>query len=82
MSARASSKERERRKIVAIGPPLQLLGWALVGVELIEAVDADDVRRAWSELDDEVGLVVLTPEAREALPARLESSPLWATLPS
>ena len=69
-------------KIVAIGAPLQLLGWTLTGVELIEAVHPDEVRRAWNGLDAEVGLVVLTPEAREALPARLESPPLWATLPS
>lgn len=68
-------------KVVVIGTALRLLGWALVGAELIEAPDADHVRDAWSRLDSEVGLVFLTPEARAALPTRLEGPVLWAVLP-
>jgi len=68
--------------VVVIGASLKLLGWALAGAELIEASDADEARAAWSGLDADVGLVLLTAEARSALPAHLEGAMLWAVLPS
>jgi len=67
-------------RIVALGAPLELLSFALAGAELAEAATPDDVRAAWSSFDEQVGLVILTPDARRALPARLEG-PLWAVLP-
>jgi len=67
-------------RVVALGTPLALLGWALVGVEVVEAANPDDVRLAWNALDEQVGLVILTPDARRALPPQLEG-PLWAVLP-
>lgn len=69
-------------KVVAIGDTVQLLGWALAGVELLDAETADDVRERWSALTSGVGLVVLTADARAALPARLDSGPLWVVLPA
>jgi vacuolar-type H+-ATPase subunit F/Vma7 len=69
-------------RVVAIGAPLELLGWTLAGVALIEASNPEQVRLAWSGLDADVGLAVLTPAAREALPARLNGPVLWAVLPS
>lgn len=68
--------------IVAIGNPVQLLGWALAGVRLLETATADEVREAWTALDADVGLVVLTADARAALPARLDRGPLWVVLPA
>jgi len=69
-------------RVVAIGSSLELVGWALAGVEVLDAVHPEDVRRAWAGLDSEVGLVVLTPAARAALPARLEGPLLSAVLPA
>lgn len=67
-------------RVVAIGNPLELLGWALAGADLIEAVDPERVLEAWGGLEDDVGLVVLTASARRALPPRLEQGPLWAVV--
>ena len=67
---------------MAIGEAAQLLGWALAGVELLEPTDADEVRAAWSALDADVGLVVLTADARAALSAHLDREPLWVVLPA
>ena len=68
-------------RVVALGDPLELLLWPLAGAELIEAAEPEEVRRAWSGLGPDVGLVVLTRKAREALPARLETALPWAVLP-
>jgi vacuolar-type H+-ATPase subunit F/Vma7 len=68
-------------RIVAIGASEKLLGWALAGAELIEAPGEQQVRLAWNELDPDVGLVLLTPEARKALPDPPEGRALWVVLP-
>lgn len=69
--------------IVAIGSELELAGYALAGVEIIAADDAENVRLAWSELDGDVGLVLITAQARRALPEQLESGDvLWVELPA
>ena len=60
------------RRIVAIGSDCELAGYALVGVEVLEADNPGAVRRAWDDLGANVGLVLLTHEARRALPDRLE----------
>ena len=58
--------------VVAIGESHELEGFALVGVtvQITETVDA-----AWSELDSDVGLVILSPIAAEALRSRLVERP-------
>ncbi|HVP76052.1 MAG TPA: V-type ATP synthase subunit F [Gaiellaceae bacterium] len=70
-------------RIVAIGEETELAGYALAGVEVVVAGDAESVRRAWSELGGDVGLVLLAAQARRALPEPLERSGLlWAVLPA
>ena len=69
-------------RVVAIGGVLELAGYALAGVDVIAATDPAPVRRAWAELEDDVQLVLLTAEARRALPDRLDrGGVLWAVLP-
>jgi len=69
-------------RVVAIGEEAKLAGYALAGVELVDAVEAGRVRTAWAEVADDVGLVLLTPEARLALPERLERGGLlWVVVP-
>jgi vacuolar-type H+-ATPase subunit F/Vma7 len=70
-------------RIAGIGERAKLAGYALAGVELIEARAPDRVREAWEQLDDDVGLVLLTPEARRALPDPLRRPGLlWVVLPA
>ncbi|GLX49358.1 hypothetical protein Shyhy01_23080 [Streptomyces hygroscopicus subsp. hygroscopicus] len=53
--------------VAAIGARVAVGGLALAGVEVRVAEDADAVRRAWRTLPGTVALVVLTPEAADAL---------------
>lgn len=68
-------------RVVGIGgAPLD--GYALAGVEVIEAGDEAAVREAWAGLDGEVGLVLLTPRAHAVLgPALADAELPWAVLP-
>jgi vacuolar-type H+-ATPase subunit F/Vma7 len=59
-------------RIVAIGSELDLAGYALAGVEVLAADDPDGARQAWEGLGPDVGLLLLTHEARRALPDRVE----------
>ena len=69
-------------RVVAIGPRASLAGYALAGVEAIDAADAAAAQRAWDELPADVGLVLLGPTAQAALAERLAKSPrLWVVLP-
>lgn len=70
-------------RIVAIGQEAKLAGYALVGVEVIEATDPDLVRHAWRQIESDVGLVLLTADARRALPDPIDRADvLWAVLPA
>jgi vacuolar-type H+-ATPase subunit F/Vma7 len=70
-------------RIVAIGQATALAGYALAGVDVVEANDRDDVRRAWEQLGREVGLVLLTADARAALPDPIgRRDVLWVVLPA
>ena len=70
-------------RIVGIGAEPVLAGYGLVGVEVIDADEAESVRRAWAALADDVGLVLLTPAARRALPEPIPAGgPLWVVLPA
>jgi vacuolar-type H+-ATPase subunit F/Vma7 len=57
-----------------IGESARVAGFALGGATVITATTPDDVRRAWSTLPAEVGVVVLTPEAAVALGPGIERS--------
>ena len=63
-------------RIVAIGSELALAGYALAGVDVLEADEPDDVRQAWDDLGADTGLVLLTHEARRALPDELDRTDL------
>lgn len=69
-------------RVVAIGAEAELAGYGLAGVELLEATEPERVRRAWAALGGDVGLVLLTPGARAALPGTLRRPDLlWLELP-
>jgi vacuolar-type H+-ATPase subunit F/Vma7 len=70
-------------RIVAIGQATTLAGYALAGVEVIEATDPDLVRHAWQRIDSDIGLVLLTADARQALPDPIgRKDVLWVVLPA
>ncbi len=70
--------------IVALGARRDVDAFSLAGVEVRAAEDAAAVRAAWAALGDEVGLVLLTADAAEALGNVIDAtaSPLTAVLPS
>jgi vacuolar-type H+-ATPase subunit F/Vma7 len=71
-------------RIVAIGEEVLLEGYALVGVDVAPAADAGAAGDAWAELEPgEVGLVILTSAAREALASQLSAASgiVWVALP-
>lgn len=68
--------------VAAIGEASLLMGYALAGVEVIDARDAEAARGAWAELPAGVALVILTSGARAALGSRLEEDQvLWVEVP-
>lgn len=69
-------------RIAALGRWSELAGYALAGVEVIDAPDGEAARAAWDGLGDDVAMVLLTPEARRALPEPLlPPERLWVVLP-
>ena len=69
-------------RITALGGWTELAGYALAGVEVVDVRDPEAVRRAWGGLPDDVAVVLLTAEARRALPDPiLPRERLWAVLP-
>lgn len=69
--------------VIALGESHELDGFALVGADVVHVDDPTLVRTAWAELDDDVGLVVLTGAAAEALGDLLDERPevLKAVMP-
>ncbi len=61
--------------VVAIGESDELEGFALVGVTVQITETPETIDAAWSELDSDVGLVILSPAAAEALRSRLVERP-------
>ena len=47
-------------RIAALGRWTELAGYALAGVEVVDARDPEAVRRAWDGLADDVAVVLLT----------------------
>lgn len=54
-------------RVVVLGERSRVAGFALSGADVIAVEDADEARRAWDGLDDEVSVLVLTPRAATAL---------------
>lgn len=69
--------------VVAIGEAHRLAGLALAGVDVRAAEDERAVRDAWEALGREVGLLILTRHAEDALRARLpeREDVVWVSLP-
>lgn len=68
--------------VVAIGERSALEGFALAGVEVIDAADARAALEAWEALPPDVGLVLLGAAAHAALAERLAEKPrLWVVVP-
>ncbi len=67
----------------AIGDARRLAGYGLAGAVVHDARSAADAEAAWEALADETILLVLTPEAHDALAPRLaERRVVWAVVPS
>jgi vacuolar-type H+-ATPase subunit F/Vma7 len=69
--------------IAALGNRERVEGFALAGVRVLVAEDDDAVRTAWSALDRDVAVLILTQDAQAALSDDLPSRPalVWTTLP-
>lgn len=70
-------------RVVAIGERRYLEGFELAGVSIIAADDPHDARAAWSGLDSDVAVAILTRAAQEAVSPVLDLHPdvIWTTLP-
>jgi vacuolar-type H+-ATPase subunit F/Vma7 len=62
-------------RAAAIGDERRLAGYALAGVEVLPATTAAQAAAAWAGLNEETALVLLTPEARDALEDVLAERP-------
>jgi vacuolar-type H+-ATPase subunit F/Vma7 len=68
--------------VVAIGERAQLEGFALAGVEVIDAADGQAAQRAWDGLAADVEFVLLDQAAHDALAEKLsQKTLLWVVLP-
>lgn len=61
--------------VVAIGETHEIEGFALAGVKVIDAATNATILDAWRKLDDDVGLVILSPMAAETLGRMLPDRP-------
>ena len=61
--------------IVAIGGTHEIEGFALAGVNVVPAHTDADATRAWEVLGDDVGLVILSAAAADALRTALTERP-------
>lgn len=70
-------------RVVAIGEERRLAGFALAGVDVRTAEDAQAVREEWDGLGHDVGLLILTPDAATALEERRfeREDIVWVSLP-
>lgn len=71
-------------RAVAIGSDLRLAGYALAGVEVIDAGDAGAVQGALERLESDVALVILDRDPDAAALAALRRRPgtVWCSLPA
>jgi vacuolar-type H+-ATPase subunit F/Vma7 len=71
-------------RAVAIGSDIRLAGYALAGVEVIDAADAGTVTRVLEVLEADVALVILDRDPDGAALAALRRRPgtVWCSLPA
>lgn len=69
--------------VVAIGEAGRLAGFALAGVDVRTAENAQAAHDQWDGLERDVGLLILTPEAAAALGGRRSEREeiVWVSLP-
>lgn len=53
--------------VVALGRDHRLIGFVLAGARVVDAATEAEVERAWDDLDDDVGLVILSADAADVL---------------
>jgi len=61
--------------VVAVGRDHRLVGFVLAGVRVVDAATEAEIERAWDDLDDDVGLVILSADAADALRPNLAARP-------
>jgi len=61
--------------VVALGRDHRLVGFVLAGVRVVDAATEAEIERAWDNLDDDVGLVILSADAAAALRPNLADRP-------
>ena len=54
-------------RVAAIGEQGRVQGFSLAGAEVRLATTPEEVRAAWLDLPEDVAVVILTPEASQAL---------------
>ena len=71
-------------RVVAIGERELVDGYGLAGVQVLPVADAASARRAFAEVENDAGLVILTPAAAAALGRRLAEARrlVWVVLPA
>jgi vacuolar-type H+-ATPase subunit F/Vma7 len=62
-------------RVVVLGDPIWVEGFALAGATVLPATDPVSVREAWSVLPEDTGVLLLTADAAEALGDALEDRP-------
>ena len=70
--------------VVAIGEARRLTGFALAGVDVRPAENAQATQEEWDGLGRDVGLLILTPGAAAALEGRWSEREdiVWVSLPA
>jgi vacuolar-type H+-ATPase subunit F/Vma7 len=68
-------------RIAAIGERERVRALAFAGVQVLAADEADTARAAWRALPEDVGLVILTAAAREAVAPSDRDERLWVVMP-
>jgi vacuolar-type H+-ATPase subunit F/Vma7 len=76
-------EEHSTGAVVAIGDPARLAGYALAGVRVLPARTPSEASAAWRGMSGEVGLVLLTAAAAEAVGAGRQApdGPLTVVMP-
>jgi vacuolar-type H+-ATPase subunit F/Vma7 len=54
-------------RLVVIGAGARISGWSLAGADVLPAESAAEVEDAWSHLDPDVAVVIVSPEAADVV---------------
>jgi vacuolar-type H+-ATPase subunit F/Vma7 len=66
--------------VVALGADAELAGFVLAGVRVLSTATDEETLGAWTAMDDDVGLVILTRRAAESLRDVLDERPRTLTV--